>query len=111
MADARPRQSGSICLVATRSASAIGRSNPELALRSSAGARFTVTRRAGIVYPELIRAATTRSRLSFTAPEASPTIVQLGRPGATSTSTITSQASMPTTVAERIEASMATMVA
>jgi hypothetical protein len=106
IADARERHPGSICLVATSSASAMGRSKPELALRSSAGARFTVTRLAGRVYPEFKSAAMTRSRLSFTAPEASPTIVQLGSPGATSTSTMTSQASMPRTVADRIDASM-----
>ena len=75
--------------VATRRPNAIGRSKAVPSLRMSAGARFTVTRRGGSWKPEFSRAAETRSRLSFTAPAGSPTMVHWGRPGATSTSTST----------------------
>jgi hypothetical protein len=73
---------------------------------TSAGARFTVIRRGGSVNPEFTRAALTRSLLSLTAPAGSPTISHCGNPGAASTSTITSYASMPTTAADRIAASI-----
>ena len=59
-------------------------------LASLAGERFTVTLRDGSANPELASAAVTRSRASFTALLASPTIVQAGSPAATSTSTVTS---------------------
>jgi hypothetical protein len=72
----------------------------------SAGARFTVTRRGGIGNPAFARAALTRSRLSFTPPAGSPTIVHCGNPSATSTSTSTSNASMPSMAADRTVASM-----
>jgi hypothetical protein len=58
--------------------------------RTSAGERFTVTRRDGSAKPEFTIAAVTRSRASFTALLASPTIVHAGKPAATSTSTVTS---------------------
>jgi hypothetical protein len=41
----------------------------------SAGARLTVMRSSGKVYPELLMAALTRSRLSFTAASGKPTVV------------------------------------
>lgn len=64
-----------------------------------------MTRRGGTSNPEFTSAALTRSRLSFTAPAGRPTIVHPGRPSATSTSTVTSYASMPITAAERTLAS------
>jgi hypothetical protein len=91
---------------ATSVARAMGRSKAVPSLRTSAGARFTVTRRGGSGSPALARAAPTRSRLSFTPPAGSPTIVHCGKPRATSTSTSTSNASMPWTAADRAVASM-----
>ena len=96
----------SSCPVATRMPMAIGRSNAVPSFFTSAGARFTVIRRGGTLKPELTSAAPTRSRLSFTALAASPTIVHWGSPCAASTSTMTSYASMPTSAAERTAASI-----
>src|SRR5581483_6678641 len=79
----------------------MGRSNAVPTFFVSAGAKFTVMRRAGTVKAELARAACTRSRLSLTAFSGSPTMVQLGNPIAASSSTITSDASMPFTAADR----------
>ena len=69
--------------------SAIGRSNAAPTLRTSAGARLTVTRSGGNGKPELRIAVRTRSRLSRTVASGSPTIVTPGSPGDTSTSTET----------------------
>ena len=66
--------------------SAIGRSNDDPALRTSAGARLTVMRWCGNSKPELRIAERTRSRLSRTVASGSPTIVKWGSPNATSTS-------------------------
>ncbi len=63
---------------------------PFLPSSHSAGDRFTVMRRGGTVKSEFTSAALTRSRLSFTAFVGRPTMVQLGRPRAASTSTTTS---------------------
>ncbi len=79
---------------------AIGRSKPVPAFLVSPGDRLTVMRREGSANPELVSAAETRSRLSFTSPAGRPTIVQCGSPWATSISTQTSYASIPNTVAE-----------
>ena len=57
------------------------------ALRTSAGARFTVMRCGGNSKPELRIAARTRSRLSRTLASGRPTIAKTGRPNETSTST------------------------
>ena len=86
--------------------SAIGRSNDEPALRTSAGARLTVIRCGGNSYPELRIALRIRSRLSRTLGSGSPTIVNPGRPNETSTSIVTGDASMPKTAADRRHASM-----
>ena len=75
--------------VAARMPSAIGRSNDEPALRTSAGARLTVTRCCGNSNPELRIALRTRSRLSRTLASGRPTIVKCGSPNDTSTSTWT----------------------
>jgi hypothetical protein len=61
-----------------------------LSVGSLAGLKFTVTLRDGSANPEFVIAAVTRSRASFTALLASPTIVHAGSPAATSTSTVTS---------------------
>lgn len=84
----------------------MGKSKPVPAFRVSPGESDTVTRRGGTVNPEFASAAVTRSRLSFTSPAGNPTIVQCGNPCATSTSTQTSDASIPRTDAERMAASM-----
>ena len=91
--------------MAINSPIAIGRSNPVPTFRESPGDKLTVIRRDGTAKPEFARAATTRSRLSFTSPAGSPTMHQYGSPGATSTSTQMSYASTPTTAAERMAAS------
>ena len=62
---------------AARMPSAIGRSNEAPALRTSAGARLTVTRCSGNSKPELRIALRTRSRLSRTLASGRPTIVKL----------------------------------
>jgi len=61
----------------------------------SAGARLMVTRRSGKLNSELVMAALTRSRLSFTAVSGKPTMETPGRPLARCTSTLTSGASNP----------------
>ena len=68
---------------------AIGRSNDDPALRTSAGARLTVIRCGGNSKPEFLIAERTRSRLSRTVASGSPTIVKCGRPNETSTSICT----------------------
>src|SRR5690554_1439886 len=78
----------------------MGRSNAGPSLRTSAGARFTVTRLGESGRPRRLSAARTRSRDSCTAAPGSPTMVKLGSPPLTSTSTVTRTASTPTTVAE-----------
>ena len=69
--------------------SAIGRSNDEPALRTSAGARLTVMRWWGNSNPEFLMAERTRSRLSRTVASGKPTIVKWGSPNDTSTSMCT----------------------
>src|SRR5262249_45132884 len=75
--------------------SAIGRSKRPLSFGSSAGARFTVIRRAGNSKREFTSAARTRSRLSFTSVSGRPTMVNEGSPVARCTSTVTSGAARP----------------
>ncbi len=72
---------------AARMPRAIGKSNEEPALRTSAGARLTVMRCGGNSKPELRMALRTRSRLSLTLVSGRPTIVNDGKPYPTSTST------------------------
>ena len=84
---------------AARMPSAIGRSNAAPTLRTSEGARLTVTRVVGNGKPELRIAVRTRSRLSRTVVSGSPTIVSPGKPDDTSTSTDTGIASTPKTAA------------
>src|SRR6476661_853595 len=91
--------------------SAIGRSNDAPALRTSAGARFTVMRCGGNWNPELRIALLTRSRLSRTLASGRPTIVKEGNPNDTSTSTCTAHASTPNTAAVRKQASTSTAAA
>ena len=84
---------------------AIARSSDEPAFRSSAGARLTVIRRGGWMNPALRSAPRTRSRASWSAVSARPTIVKPGRPGATSTSTRMNRPSRPNSVADGTMAS------
>ena len=74
---------------------AMGTSYPVPSLRTSAGARLTVTRLSGNVYPLLRTAARTRSRASCTATSGSPTTLKPGNPWAMSTSTSTAAPSSP----------------
>ena len=92
--------------LAARMPSAIGRSNDEPALRTSAGARLMVMRCCGKSKPELRMAAWTRSRLSLTLVSGSPTSWKRGRPKHRSTSTCTGLASIPMTEALSRLASM-----
>jgi hypothetical protein len=92
--------------VAASTPSAIGRSNDAPPFRMSAGARLTVTLCGGNANPEFLIALRTRSRLSRTLASGKPTIVNVGRPNETSTSTCTGQASIPNTAAVRMQASM-----
>ena len=86
----------SICPLAARMPSAIGRSNRPESLGRSAGARFTVMRLLlGKSSPAFCRAERTRSRASFTSTSARPTSVKLGRPLARCTSTVTAGACSP----------------
>ena len=64
-----------------------------------------MTRCGGNSKPELRIALRTRSRLSRTLASGRPTILNVGRPNDTSTSTWTAQASMPKTAAVRTHAS------
>ena len=92
--------------VAARTPSAIGRSKAVPALRTSAGARLTVTRCSGKSKPELRIADRTRSRLSRTLASGRPTSTSEGSPKVTSTSTSTGMASRPKRAADRRDASM-----
>src|SRR5690606_32372844 len=83
------------CPEATRMPSAIGKSKRPLSLGRSAGARLTVTRRAGKSKPQFTSAARTRSRDSLTSVSGRPTMVKLGNPPARCTSTATAGASAP----------------
>ena len=74
---------------AARMPIAMGRSNAAPAFRTSAGARFTVIRCGGNSKPLLRMALRTRSRLSRTLASGRPTIVNMGMPNDTSTSTCT----------------------
>ena len=86
----------SICPLAARMPSAMGKSNRPESLGKSAGARLTVMRwLCGNVRPLLSKALRTRSRASFTSTSASPTRVKLGRPLARCTSTVTAGAARP----------------
>ncbi len=91
----RSRASAGSWPLAARTPAAMARSKPGPALRSDAGARLTVTRRAGNSKPELRIAAWTRSRASRTARSPRPTIVNVGSPARRSTSTVTRRGSMP----------------
>ena len=75
----RPRGAASTMPFAARTPRAIGRSNDEPALRTSAGARLTVMRCGGKSKPEFRMALRTRSRLSRTLGSGSPTIVNDGQ--------------------------------
>src|SRR5688572_23479481 len=73
----------------------MGRSNRLESFGSSAGARFTVMRRAGNSKCAWLSAARTRSRASRTSVSGKPTIWNDGSPGPRCTSTLTSGASIP----------------
>lgn len=88
------------CSDPRRIPTAIARSSDAPALRRSAGARLTVIRRGGWTYPALRSAPRTRSRASWSAASARPTIVNPGNPGATSTSTRINRPSRPWSVAD-----------
>ncbi len=93
------------CSEPRRIPTAIARSSDAPVLRSSAGARLTVIRRGGWLKPAFRIAPRARSRASWSAASARPTIVNPGRPGATSTSTRITRPSRPTIVDERSVAS------
>ena len=95
------------CSEPSRIPTAIARSSDAPALRRSAGARLTVIRRGGNARPLLRMAPRTRSRASWNAASGRPTIVNPGRPGATSTSTRMTRPSMPWSVAAWTVASTA----
>src|SRR5260221_4759619 len=75
--------------------SAIGRSNRPDSLRRSAGAKFTVTLRAGNSDCAFCNAARTRSRASRTSASGRPTRWMPGNPPAMCTSTATRGAATP----------------
>ena len=99
------RPAARTCSEPSRIAAAIPRSSEAPRLGRSAGARLTVIRRGGYVKPLLRIAPRTRSRASWSAVSARPTIEKPGRPGATSTSTRTTLPARPWTVADRTVAS------
>jgi hypothetical protein len=84
--------------------SAIGRSKWLPSLPRSAGAKLTMIRRGGSVSPMALSAARTRSRLSATALAGRPTMVKLGRPLLSCTSTSTSATSSPMNATVRTRA-------
>ncbi len=100
-ARARPRirgaqvRSGGTWPFAARMPMAIGRSKRPDSFGRSAGARLTVTLRAGNSNRAFCSAARTRSRASRTSVSASPTMCTPGRPPARCTSTVTLGASTP----------------
>src|SRR5688572_19703607 len=73
----------------------MGRSKRLGSFGSSAGARFTVIRRAGNSKCAWLSAARTRSRASRTSVSGRPTMWNDGSPGPRCTSTLTSGASIP----------------
>src|SRR6185369_9573311 len=73
----------------------MGRSKRPPSLGRSAGARFTVMRRAGNSKRAFWMAARTRSRASRTSASGRPTMVKEGRPLARCVSTVTSGAAAP----------------
>ena len=95
-------ESESFPLRAWRTASAIAKSKPAPSLRISAGDKLTSTRSGGKSKPEFCTAALMRSRDSFTAPSARPTISTAGMPRRISTSTVTSAPSYPNGENEKI---------
>ena len=90
-------RSGGSCLVAPRTASEIGRSNPDPSFRSAAGARFTVMRRlSGHSSAADTTPLRTRCFASWQARSARPTIAKPGMPGWRCASTSTFRGSRPT---------------
>ena len=83
-------------LEAASNASAIGRSKPEPSLRSSAGARLTVMRPVGKLSSAAEIPLLTRSRASWQARSARPTMAKPGMPSRTWASTSTRRGSSPT---------------
>ena len=75
---------------AARSPRSRGRSYTVPAFLRAAGARFTVIRDTGKPQPQLLMAARTRSRASFTAASGRPTTSKAGSPPLTAHSTSTS---------------------
>src|SRR5258706_6221125 len=84
---------------------AIGKSSPEPPLRTSPGARLTVTRLSGQGNDDDNNAARTRSRDSRHASSGRPTMENAGRPGETWTSTVTGRPRAPRSVADESVAS------
>ena len=93
------------CCDAASSASAIGRSKPEPSLRSSAGARLTVIRPGGKLSSAAEIPLRTRSRASWQARSARPTIAKPGMPSRTCASTSTRRGSRPTSACVTARAS------
>src|SRR4029450_8136634 len=83
------------------------RSRPEPTLRTSGGARLTVTRAVGQRSLDDSSAARTRSRASRHVASGRPTTVNPGNPDDTWTSTRTGRPSTPSSVADRTDASTA----
>ena len=92
-------QARSICPVAAKRATAMGRSRPEPVFLRELGARLTTILSLGIWNPLDRRAARTRSRASWTEASPMPTIEKPGSPFDTATSTSTGIASTPRSVA------------
>lgn len=89
--------------MAASTATAMGRSNPDPSFRTSAGARFTVIRLAGMDIPEFFSAVRTRSWASRTAEAKYPTMENIGMPSLTSASTVILRLSIPQMAAEITE--------
>ena len=102
---ATPSGRARICSDPRRMPTAMARSSEAPVLRRSAGARLTVIRRGGWANPSLRSAPRTRSRASWSAASASPTTVNPGSPGATSTSTRMKRPARPWSVADGTMAS------
>ncbi len=85
---------------ASSTPSAMARSNPAPSLRTSPGARFTVTRLCGSSQPPLRTAVATRTLASMQAASGKPTRKNPGSPSARSTCTETGRAVAPSSAAQ-----------
>ena len=95
---------GATRLEACSSVSAMARSKPAPSLRTSPGARFTVTRLCGSSQPAFRTAVATRTLASMQAASGNPTRKNPGKPRARSTWTDTGTAVAPSSAAQWSEA-------